>query len=44
MTEKDKQSFKTSLIVTGMTCATCSSANDCPADAPACNYGFCERG
>lgn len=24
MTEKDKQSFKTSLIVTGMTCATCS--------------------
>jgi hypothetical protein len=26
------------------TCATCTTANDCPADAPACNYGFCERG
>jgi hypothetical protein len=26
------------------TCTTCTTANDCPADAPACNYGFCERG
>jgi hypothetical protein len=26
------------------TCATCTTANDCPANAPACNYGFCEQG
>jgi len=24
-------------------CATCTTANDCPAAAPACNYGFCEQ-
>jgi hypothetical protein len=23
-------------------CAPCTTANDCPASAPACNYGFCE--
>jgi hypothetical protein len=23
-------------------CATCTTSNDCPAGAPACNYGFCE--
>jgi len=23
-------------------CATCTTPNDCPASAPACNYGFCE--
>jgi hypothetical protein len=23
-------------------CATCKSSNDCPANAPSCNYGFCE--
>jgi hypothetical protein len=28
---------------TGRTsCATCATPNDCPASAPACNYGFCE--
>jgi hypothetical protein len=32
--------FKT----TGRTpCTPCATANDCPAVAPACNYGFCER-
>lgn len=25
------------------TCTTCTTANDCPAGAPACNYGLCER-
>lgn len=25
------------------TCATCTTANDCPSSAPACNYGFCEQ-
>jgi hypothetical protein len=24
-------------------CTTCTTANDCPANAPACNYGFCEQ-
>jgi hypothetical protein len=24
-------------------CTPCTSNNDCPAGAPACNYGFCER-
>jgi len=24
------------------TCATCTTLNDCPVSAPACNYGFCE--
>jgi archaellum component FlaF (FlaF/FlaG flagellin family) len=23
-------------------CPTCTTANDCPASSPACNYGFCE--
>jgi len=23
-------------------CKPCTTANDCPANAPACNYGFCE--
>ncbi len=23
-------------------CAKCATSNDCPASAPACNYGFCE--
>jgi hypothetical protein len=23
-------------------CAPCTTSNDCPASAPACNYGFCE--
>ncbi len=24
-------------------CALCTTPNDCPASAPACNYGFCEK-
>lgn len=24
-------------------CPTCTTNNDCPATAPACNYGFCEQ-
>jgi hypothetical protein len=24
-------------------CPLCASSNDCPANAPACNYGFCEK-
>ena len=25
-------------------CAVCTTPNDCPSSAPACNYGFCEKG
>lgn len=24
-------------------CTVCKSSNDCPADRPSCNYGFCEK-
>ena len=30
-------------VATGASsCATCTTATDCPSDAPACNYGYCE--
>lgn len=31
-----------SLTKGNTTCATCTTGNECPASAPACNYGYCE--